>query len=150
MATVRTCSLTADTYWLLGKQVFSFSGEAREEPDGVDSEDPGSSQKLSWGRPETHPLSEPLEPLPDMQWEDSESSVAGGRAEGSVSKTFSLIPYWDHIFKARPGKSPSDSAAHLQSLLPPGMREGPGKQPTLGFLRRCARKSQPLALVDGN
>lgn len=31
---------------------------------------------------ETQPLSEPLEPLPDMQCDDSELSVAGGREEG--------------------------------------------------------------------
>jgi len=41
-----------------------------------------SSQKLSWGMLETQPLSEPLEPLPDMQCDDSELSVAGGREEG--------------------------------------------------------------------
>lgn len=38
-----------------------------------------SSQKLSCGMLETQPLSEPLEPLPDMQCDDSELSVAGGR-----------------------------------------------------------------------
>lgn len=31
---------------------------------------------------ETQPLSEPLEPLPDMQCDDSELSVAGEREEG--------------------------------------------------------------------
>ena len=31
---------------------------------------------------ETQPLSEPLEPLPDMQCDDSELSVAEGREEG--------------------------------------------------------------------
>lgn len=36
-----------------------------------------SSQKLSCGMLETQPLSEPLEPLPDMQCDDSELSVAG-------------------------------------------------------------------------
>lgn len=41
-----------------------------------------SSQKLSCGMLETQPLSEPLEPLPDMQCDDSELSVAGGREEG--------------------------------------------------------------------
>lgn len=41
-----------------------------------------SSQKLSCGMLETQPLSEPLEPLPDMQCDDSELSVAGRREEG--------------------------------------------------------------------
>lgn len=53
--------------------------ELCREPSGVYVGEPTSSQKLSWGTLETQPLSEPLEPLPDMHWEDSELSVAGRR-----------------------------------------------------------------------
>lgn len=60
-----------------------------------------SSQKLSCGMLETQPLSEPLEPLPDMQCEDSELSVAGGREEShSDAREFGLH-YPCHIYLIR-------------------------------------------------
>lgn len=55
-------------------------GEGKAEPSGMGRGEPRSSQKLSWGALDTQPLSEPLEPLLDMHWEeDSELSVAGDK-----------------------------------------------------------------------
>lgn len=72
-------TLTAEMYWLLGNRGFSTTAELCCEPRGMYGGEPTSSQKLSCGMLETQPLSEPLEPLPDMQCEDSELSVAGGK-----------------------------------------------------------------------
>lgn len=52
-----------------------------------------SSQKLSCGTLETQPLSEPLEPVADMQCDDSELSVAGEREEGHSDSHRSLTDH---------------------------------------------------------
>lgn len=78
--------LTAEMYCRLRNLDFSTTGETTPEllllsgkvywAEGSQGE-VASSERLSWGIPETQPLSDPLEPPPDMHCEDSELSVAG-------------------------------------------------------------------------
>ena len=75
-------ALTAEMYWLFVNRGLPSIAELCCEPRGMKGGEPLSSQKLSCGMLETQPLSEPLEPLPDMQCDDSELSVAGEEQEG--------------------------------------------------------------------
>lgn len=92
-------ALTAEMYWLFVNLGLPSMAELCCGPMGMKGGEPMSSKKLSCGTLETQPLSEPLEPVADMQCDDSELSVAGERKEGhSDNHDFGLhITHATHI-----------------------------------------------------